>query len=98
NTGINFYNSKARLERNSVPPEEELDLDGPETETIALETRRTLHDSITQLPSPMRDALVLNMLKGHDYETISRVLHCPIGTVRSRISRARTTVANALAA
>ena len=44
---------------------------------------------LSELPQPFRLALLLCDLEGLSYEEISTVLSCPVGTVRSRISRAR---------
>ncbi|MDX1589483.1 MAG: RNA polymerase sigma factor RpoE [Oleiphilaceae bacterium] len=48
-----------------------------------------LHEAIEALPEDIRSALLLRELEGLSYEDIAQVLECPIGTVRSRIFRAR---------
>lgn len=48
-----------------------------------------LHEAIEDLPEDIRSALLLRELEGLSYEDIAQVLDCPIGTVRSRIFRAR---------
>ena len=48
--------------------------------------------AIEQLPEELRVALTLRELEGMSYEEISSVMDCPIGTVRSRIFRAREAV------
>ena len=47
-------------------------------------------DAVTSLPQPERDALVLHVWEGLSYEEIAVALGVPIGTVRSRLNRART--------
>jgi RNA polymerase sigma-70 factor (ECF subfamily) len=56
-----------------------------------------LHAAIANLPSEFRDVLVLCELKGLTYAETASVLQCPIGTVRSRLHRARALLAEALA-
>jgi DNA-directed RNA polymerase specialized sigma24 family protein len=48
------------------------------------------------LPEELRSAIVLREIEGHSYEEIASMMDCPIGTVRSRIFRARESVANKL--
>ncbi len=48
-----------------------------------------LHDLIADLPLPQREVVVLCALFGFDYETTARTLDIPVGTVRSRLARAR---------
>jgi DNA-directed RNA polymerase specialized sigma24 family protein len=48
------------------------------------------------LPEELRSAIVLREIEGHSYEEIASMMDCPIGTVRSRIFRAREAVANKL--
>jgi RNA polymerase sigma factor (sigma-70 family) len=45
------------------------------------------------LPEELRTAIVLREIEGMSYEEISKIMNCPIGTVRSRIFRAREAVA-----
>ena len=51
-----------------------------------------LHDFISELPLAQREIIVLCSIIGCDYETASHILEVPIGTVRSRLSRARQTL------
>ena len=53
------------------------------------EILQTVEASIAQLPDDMRQAITLREMDGLSYEEIARVVDCPIGTVRSRIFRAR---------
>ena len=57
---------------------------------------RTVNDAIDALPEELRTALTLRELDGLAYEEIAKVMECPIGTVRSRIFRAREAVAERL--
>nr|WP_208111379.1 RNA polymerase sigma factor RpoE [Marinomonas balearica] len=51
-----------------------------------------IHDAIKQLPEELRGALTLREFDGLNYEEIAQIMNCPIGTVRSRIFRARDAV------
>lgn len=53
------------------------------------ERRQRVRDSIARLPDDHRAVLVLREIDGYDYETIAEILALPIGTVRSRLHRAR---------
>ena len=57
------------------------------------EILQTVEASIAQLPDDMRQAITLREMDGLSYEEIARVVDCPIGTVRSRIFRARELIA-----
>jgi RNA polymerase sigma-70 factor (ECF subfamily) len=52
--------------------------------------------SLQQLPDDLRVALTLREIEGLSYEEIAAVMNCPVGTVRSRIFRAREAVAENL--
>ena len=52
-----------------------------------------VHSSLQQLPDDLRTALTLREIEGLSYEEIAAVMDCPIGTVRSRIFRAREAIA-----
>lgn len=64
----------------------------PETELAAKDVARTVNAALDGLPEDLRQALVLRELDGLSYEEIAEVMGCPIGTVRSRIFRAREAV------
>jgi RNA polymerase sigma-70 factor (ECF subfamily) len=55
-----------------------------------------VNSSLQQLPDDLRTALTLREIEGLSYEEISVVMGCPIGTVRSRIFRAREAIATNL--
>ena len=65
------------------------DIAAPEEEAGAEELQRAILDSIEQLPEDLKHALTLRELEGMSYDQIATAMNCPIGTVRSRIFRAR---------
>jgi len=64
----------------------------PEREALADELRSTIYIAIDDLPSDLREAITLREIEGLSYEDIAAVMDCPIGTVRSRIFRAREAI------
>ncbi|MBT8442320.1 MAG: RNA polymerase sigma factor RpoE [Gammaproteobacteria bacterium] len=56
------------------------------------ELRETVEDAIAGLPEELRVAIVLREIEGMSYEEIARAMDCPVGTVRSRIFRAREAI------
>ncbi len=65
----------------------------PETEMMTKEIARTVNETMMALPDELRTAITLRELEGLSYEEIATLMSCPIGTVRSRIFRARETIA-----
>ena len=65
------------------------DISTPENELLSSEVQRTVQNAIDALPDDLRIAITLRELEGLSYEEISDSMDCPIGTVRSRIFRAR---------
>jgi RNA polymerase sigma-70 factor (ECF subfamily) len=65
------------------------ELASPEHIMLRDEIERTIFDAIGALPDDMQDAIILREIEGMTYEAIAEQMHCPIGTVRSRIFRAR---------
>lgn len=61
----------------------------PEHEARRVEIQNTIVATLAQLPKELRTAIVLREVDGLSYEEIAQVMECPIGTVRSRIFRAR---------
>ena len=61
----------------------------PESELQKDEIHRAIIESIESLPDDLRTAITLREIEGFSYEEISEAMDCPIGTVRSRIFRAR---------
>jgi RNA polymerase sigma-70 factor, ECF subfamily len=64
----------------------------PENELLREEIRKTVYDTIAILPEDLRTAIVLREMEGMSYEEIALTMECPIGTVRSRIFRAREAI------
>ena len=68
------------------------DTDTPERLLLTEEIRGTVNRAIDGLPDDLRTAIVLRELEGLSYEEIARTMECPVGTVRSRIFRAREAI------
>lgn len=66
--------------------------DTPEGEVLAQELEAIVHKAIAGLPDELRTALMLREFDGLSYEDIATIMRCPVGTVRSRIFRARDEV------
>jgi RNA polymerase sigma-70 factor (ECF subfamily) len=66
--------------------------DTPESVTISNELQETLERAIAALPDDLRTAIILRELDGMSYEEIAQTMECPVGTVRSRIFRARDAI------
>ena len=64
----------------------------PENEMLREEIERTVYDTIASLPEDLRTAIMLREMDGMSYEEIAVTMECPIGTVRSRIFRAREAI------
>ena len=107
NTAKNYLVAQSRR-----PPAEDIDsvmaehYDGesglkdygtPERLLLKDEIERTVIETINGLPEDLRAAITLRELEGMSYEEIAAVMECPIGTVRSRIFRAREAINNRLA-
>ena len=56
------------------------------------EIRETVNQAIEALPEDLRTAIVLREVEGMSYEEIAGAMECPVGTVRSRIFRAREAI------
>jgi RNA polymerase sigma-70 factor (ECF subfamily) len=65
----------------------------PEAVLASREIARTVNAAMEALPEDLRQAIVLRELEGLSYDEIAIVMNCPIGTVRSRIFRAREAIA-----
>jgi RNA polymerase sigma-70 factor (ECF subfamily) len=68
------------------------DPDTPEGLALSEEIRSTVTAAIDALPEDLRTAIVLRELDGMSYEEIAAAMDCPVGTVRSRIFRAREAI------
>jgi RNA polymerase sigma-70 factor (ECF subfamily) len=65
----------------------------PENELMSREIAETVNKAMAGLPEELRTAITLREIEGLSYEDIAGVMNCPIGTVRSRIFRAREAIA-----
>lgn len=72
------------------------DVNTPEAELLSKEIAETVNDSMAGLPEELRTAITLREIEGLSYEEIATIMNCPIGTVRSRIFRAREAIAESL--
>jgi len=68
----------------------------PENMVLTDEIQATIVAAIDDLPDDLRTAILLREVEGLSYEEIANVMGCPVGTVRSRIFRARESVDNRL--
>lgn len=102
NTAKNFLVAQGRR-----PPGSDLDADTaeqmdigfrlqenatPERNLLQEEIAETVRGAIEELPDDLRTAITLRELEGLSYEEIARAMSCPVGTVRSRIFRARAAI------
>lgn len=69
------------------------DMNTPENELMSKEVADVVNSTLQKLPEDLRTALTLREIEGLSYEEIAEIMNCPIGTVRSRIFRARETIA-----
>ena len=72
------------------------DITTPESLLLTKEIGTTVNAAIEALPEELRSAIQLRELEGMSYEEIAKLMDCPIGTVRSRIFRAREAIAEKL--
>jgi RNA polymerase sigma-70 factor (ECF subfamily) len=107
NTAKNYLVSLGRRPPTSTQfdAEESEDFDGsdllqevstPENELMSKEVAIVVNSTLQKLPEDLRTALTLREIEGLSYEEIAEIMECPIGTVRSRIFRARETIATNL--
>lgn len=102
NTAKNYLVSKGRR-----PPASDVDVDDaefysgadglrdittPEGEAMRDELEAVVNGAIRSLPEDLRTAVTLREMEGMSYEEIAEVMDCPVGTVRSRIFRAREAI------
>ncbi|MEW6666372.1 MAG: sigma-70 family RNA polymerase sigma factor [Thermodesulfobacteriota bacterium] len=91
NTCLDHKKKKSITILRDQPVSEEEPSGGPSPEAT-LESKRiteTVQSALQQLPKKLRPAIVLREIEGLSYEEIAEVLHTSVGTVKSRISRAR---------
>ncbi|MFY1027985.1 RNA polymerase sigma factor RpoE [Actinobacillus seminis] len=99
NTAKNYLSAQGRR-----PPNEDIlaeeaetydvgtnlrDVDTPENEMLSSELKKIVFDTINGLQEDLRTAITLREIEGLSYEEIADIMDCPVGTVRSRIFRAR---------
>lgn len=106
NTAKNYLVSRSRRPPNSDVDSSDAefydgnhglkDMASPERLMLRDEIDAAVQESIKQLPENLRYALTLREFEGLSYEDIATVMQCPVGTVRSRIFRAREAVDKAL--
>ena len=77
-----FYEGADALHENS----------SPERSLLTKEIEKYLYQAIDKLPDELRMAITLREMEGMSYEDIASVMECPVGTVRSRIFRAREAI------
>ncbi len=102
NTAKNYLVSKnRRMPDDDIDAQEAEQYDGgdklrdiatPERQALTEEIQATVQNAIEALPDDLRIAITLRELEGLSYEEISETMECPIGTVRSRIFRARESI------
>ena len=68
------------------------DKDTPEDSLLCDQLQQAVEKSIEQLPEDLRTAITLREMEGLSYEEIADIMDCPVGTVRSRIFRAREAI------
>jgi RNA polymerase sigma-70 factor (ECF subfamily) len=82
----------------ALHPEAAIDRQTPEMNLIALGDRAALHAAMEQLPPPLLEVVLLCDVEELKYKEIAAILDVPIGTVMSRIARARAALRRSLAA
>lgn len=68
------------------------DIETPESVLFGAELKAVVERAISALPEDLRTAITLREFDGLSYEDIADIMHCPVGTVRSRIFRAREAI------
>lgn len=72
------------------------EMNTPENILMSKQVAKVLNEALEQLPDDLRTAISLREIDGLSYEDIAETMGCPIGTVRSRIFRAREAIASQL--
>ncbi len=68
------------------------EIENPENRLFGEELARVVQEALTALPRDLRTAVTLREFEGLSYEDIAKAMDCPVGTVRSRIFRARESI------
>lgn len=107
NTAKNYLTAQGRR-----PPKEDIlaedaesyemgthlrDVETPENLMLSAELKKTVFDTINNLQEELKTAITLREIEGLSYEEIAEVMNCPVGTVRSRIFRAREMIEQKIA-
>lgn len=102
NTAKNYLDSRARKSADYEIDHQDaeqfsattrlIDNDTPEHLLLTEEIARVVHNTIAGLPGELRTAITLREFDGLSYKAIGTVMDCPVGTVRSRIFRAREAI------
>jgi len=104
NTAKNYLASRHRtmptlseqaLDEDDEPDERLVakDIGTPESELLSKQMVIAVNEAVDALPEELRQAITLREMEGMSYEEIAEAMDCPIGTVRSRIFRAREAIA-----
>jgi len=72
------------------------EMNTPESELMSKQIAQTVNQTLDSLPEELRTAITLREIDGLSYEEIANIVNCPIGTVRSRIFRAREAISEQL--
>lgn len=92
-TSIGFDNEDAE---NFEEGSQLREMNTPESELMSKQIAQTVNQTLQELPEELRMAITLREIEGLSYEEIAGIMNCPIGTVRSRIFRAREAIAEKL--
>ncbi|AWX13955.1 RNA polymerase sigma factor RpoE [Mergibacter septicus] len=100
-----LMNEKKRFSSEVIPIEETegfdddklKEIETPENIFLSNEIKRTVMETLENLPKDLRKAFLLREVEGLNYEEIAKQLNCPIGTVRSRLFRAREIIEGKIA-
>ncbi len=107
NTAMNYLATRGRAMHtvsdqamnDEDEPDERLvakDIGTPESELLSKQMVMAVNEAVEALPEELRQAITLREIEGMSYEEIAETMECPIGTVRSRIFRAREAIATKL--
>ncbi len=90
NKALDYFRQSKRLaEFHEILKEDTEESFNPEKDDIAFENKQTLELALMSVPIKQREAIVLNYLEGMDYDEISMIVGCSLGTVKSRIHNAK---------
>jgi RNA polymerase sigma-70 factor (ECF subfamily) len=78
-----------RLDEGAAEPQDVSEFSRPEHGLERTEQERRVHDALSRLSQEHRAVLVLKDMEGEKYETMAQLLNVPVGTIRSRLHRAR---------